>query len=117
VPTSSVQPVQLVNPRGSEVQGVFDLLSEFTDVFQDPLPAGLPPERLEGYNISTEPGHPPPFRQMYHLSPLEYRGLEKQVIKFLKDEILNLSQSPYGAPILFVNLMVEACVCVLPIEL
>jgi hypothetical protein len=87
-------------------------------VFQDPLPAGLPPERSEGHSIPTEPGHPPPFRSMYRLSPLEYRELEKQVTKFLKDGILEVSQSPYGAPVcLCQNLTVEACVCVLTIGL
>jgi hypothetical protein len=39
---------------------------------------------------------------MYRLSPLEYRELEKQVTKFLKDGILEVSQSPYGAHVLFV---------------
>jgi hypothetical protein len=39
---------------------------------------------------------------MYRLSPLEYQELEKQVTKFLKDGILEVSQSPYGAPVLFV---------------
>jgi hypothetical protein len=81
---------------------VSDLLSEFFEVFQDPLPPGLPPERSEGHSISTEPGHPPPFRSMYRLFPLEYRELEKQVTKFLKDGILEASQSSYGAPVLFV---------------
>jgi hypothetical protein len=78
------------------------LLSEFSEVIQDPLPRGLPPERSEEHNISTEPGHLPPFRSMYRLSPLEYRELEKHVTKFLKDGILEVSQSPYGAPVLFV---------------
>jgi hypothetical protein len=87
---------------GGEVPWVSELLSEFSEVFQDPLPPGLPPERSEGHSITTESGHPPPFRSMYHLSPLEYRELEKQVTKFLKDGILEVSQSPYGAPVLFV---------------
>ena len=39
---------------------------------------------------------------MYRLSPLEYRELEKQVTAFLKAGILEPSQSPYGAPVLFV---------------
>jgi hypothetical protein len=71
-------------------------------VFQDPLPAGLPPERLEGHSIPTEPGHPPPFWSMYRLSRSEYQELEKQVTKFSKDGIHEESQSPYGAPVLFV---------------
>src|SRR6476619_1776903 len=101
-PSPSVQPVQPVSPPGVEVPWVSEMLSEFSDVFQDPLPVGLPPERSEGHSIPTEPGHPPPFRSMYRLSPLEYRELEKQVTKFLKDGILEMSKSPYGAPVLFV---------------
>jgi hypothetical protein len=102
VPTTSVQPDQPAGPPGGEVPWVSELLSEFSEVFQDPLPPGLPPERSEGHSIPTEPGHPPPFRPMYRLSPLEYRELKKQVTKFLKDGILEVSQSPYGAPVLFV---------------
>jgi hypothetical protein len=98
----SVQPHQPAGPPGGEVLWVSELLSEFSEVFQDPLLPGLPPERSEGHSIPTEPGHPPPFRSMYRLSPLKYRELEKQVTKFLKDGILEVSQSPYGAPVLFV---------------
>jgi hypothetical protein len=82
VPTSSVQPDQAVGPPGGEVSWVSELLSEFSEVFQDPLPPGLPPEGSEGHIIPTESdhsppsGHPPPFRSMYRLSPLEYRKLD-----------------------------------------
>jgi hypothetical protein len=102
VPTSSVQPDQPAGPPGGEVPWVSELLSEFSEVFQDSLPPGLPFERSEGHSIPTKPGHPPPFRTMYRLSPLKHRELEKQVTKFLKDGILEVSQSPYGAPVLFV---------------
>jgi hypothetical protein len=71
-------------------------------VFQDPLLDGLPPIRKEVHSIPIEPGHPPPFWQMYRLSPLEYRELEKQVTAFLKAGILEMSMSRYGAPVLFV---------------
>jgi hypothetical protein len=100
--TASVQPDQPAGPPGGEVPWVSELLSEFFEVFQDPLPPGLPPERSEGHSIPTKRGHPPPFRSMYRLSPLEYRELEKQVTKFLKDGILEVSQSLYGALVLFV---------------
>jgi hypothetical protein len=101
-PTTSVQLDQPAGPPGSEVPWVSELLSEFSKVLQDPLPPGLPPERSVGHSIPTEPGHPPPFWSMYRLSPLEYRELEKQVTEFFKDGILEVSQSPYGAPVLFV---------------
>jgi hypothetical protein len=74
----------------------------FSEVFQHPLPDGLPPMRKEVHGIPTEPGHPPLFWEMYRLSPSEYRELEKQVTAFLKAGILEVSTSPYGAPILFV---------------
>jgi hypothetical protein len=61
VPTTVVQPGQPAGPPGSEVPWVSDLLSEFSEVFQDPPPAGLPTERSKGHNIPTESGHPPPF--------------------------------------------------------
>jgi hypothetical protein len=67
VPTSFVQPDQAAGPPGGEVPWVSTLLSEFSEVFQDPLPPGLPPKRSEGHSIPTEPGHPPPFRSMYCL--------------------------------------------------
>jgi hypothetical protein len=51
VPTSSVQPDQAAGPPGGEVPWVSELLSEFSEVFQDPLPPGLPPERSEGHSI------------------------------------------------------------------
>jgi hypothetical protein len=77
VPTSSVQPDQAAGPPGGEVPWVSELLSKLFEVFQDPLPPSLPPERSEGHSIPTEPGHPPPFQLMYRLSPLEYQKLEK----------------------------------------
>jgi hypothetical protein len=91
VPILSVQPDQPTGPPGSKVPWVSDLLFELSKVFQNPLPAGLPPERSEGHSILTEPGHPPPFRSMYRLSPLENRELGKQITKFLKDGILEVS--------------------------
>jgi hypothetical protein len=101
--TSSTSPsVQLDHPA-SEKPWVSNLIGKFSEVFQDPLPDGLPPMRKEVHSIPTEPGHPPPFWQMYHLSPLEYRELEKQVTAFLKAGILKVSTSPYGAPVLFVS--------------
>jgi hypothetical protein len=82
VPTSSVQPDQPAGPPGGEVPWLSELLSEFSEVFQDPLPPGLPPKRSEGHIISIESGHPPPFRSMYRLSPSQYQKFEKQVTKF-----------------------------------
>jgi hypothetical protein len=72
VPTSLVQPNLSARPPSGEVPWVSELLSEFFEVFQDPLPPSLPSERSEGHSIPTQPGHPPPFRSMYRLSLLRY---------------------------------------------
>jgi hypothetical protein len=87
----------ITDPSGKE-RWVSDLVEDFSDVLQDPLPTGLPPERDEGHSIPTESGHPPPFRPMYRLSPLEYSELRKHVSAFLEAGILKPSKSPYGAP-------------------
>jgi hypothetical protein len=101
VPTA-VQPDQPAGPPRSEIPWVSDLLSGVFRVFQDPPTAVLPPECSEGHSIPTEPGYPPPFWSMYRLSPLENQELKKQVTKLLKDGILEVSQSPYDALVLFV---------------
>jgi hypothetical protein len=100
-PESASPSGQLDHPA-SEKPWLSNLIGEFSEVFQDPLPGDLPPMRKEVHSIPTEPRHPPPFRQMYRLSPLKYRELEKQVTAFLKAGILEVSTSPYGAPVLFV---------------
>lgn len=100
-PTTSKSYYNLDNLSGKGTWKA-DLVSEFSDVFKDPLPSGLPPEREEGHSIPTEPGHPPPFRPMYRLSPLEFKELQTQVTAFLDSGILEPSKSPYGAPVLFV---------------
>jgi hypothetical protein len=91
----------IADPSGKE-RWVSGLAKEFSDVFQDPKPSGLSPERDEGHSIPTEPGHPFPFRPMYRLSPLEYSELHKQVSAFLEEGFSEPSKSPYGAPVLFV---------------
>jgi hypothetical protein len=91
----------ITDPSGKE-RWVSGLVEEFLSVFQDPLPSGLPPERDEGHSIPIEPGHPPPFRPVFRLSPLEYSELKKQVSAFLEAGILEPSKSPYGAPVMFV---------------
>jgi hypothetical protein len=100
-PESASPSVQL-DHLASEKPWVSNLIGEFSKVFQDPLPDDLPAMRKEVHSIPTEPGHLPPFWQMYRLSPLEYRELEKEVTAFLKAGIFEVSTSPYGAPVLFV---------------
>ena len=75
---------------------------EFEDVFQPP-PAGLPPDRGIGHLIPLEPGHKPPYKNPYRLSPVEICEVRKQIKELLSKGWIEESQSPYGASILFVT--------------
>jgi hypothetical protein len=83
----------------AEAQG---LLREFGDVFEPP-PDGLPPDRGVGHTIPLEPGHTPPFKGLYRLSPAELDEAKRQIDEYLRKGWIEPSSSPYGAPILFVT--------------
>ena len=79
-----------------------DLLSEYSDVFQD-LPHELSPERgTLVHTIPLEQGARPPFRNCYRLSPSELLEVKAQITDLLAKGFIEPSTSPFGAPILFV---------------
>ena len=78
------------------------LLMEYADVFQT-LPKGLPPERGVDHKIELEPGHSPPSRPTYRLSPKEMDELNRQIQHLVEMGFIQPSKSPYGAPVLFVR--------------
>ena len=77
------------------------LLDQFSDVFEE-MPPGLPPKRGIGHTISTGDA-PPVSKGMYRLSPKEKLEVEKQVKELLEKGLIQPSQSPYGAPVIFVQ--------------
>ena len=79
------------------------LLQTYRDVFPVALPAGLPPSREVDHAIELELGAPPPSRPTYRMSFLELEELEKQLKEYSDNGWIRPSQSPYGAPILFVK--------------
>ena len=74
---------------------------EYSDVFLDGLPPGIPPERKVIHEIPLYPDSPPQFRGIFRLSQLELQELRKQLSQLLKDGKISPSISPYGAPVLF----------------
>ena len=58
--------------------------------------------RNTAHTIPLEPGHKPPFKPIYRLSPVELAEVEKQVSELLKQGLIEPSSSPFGAPVLFV---------------
>ena len=78
------------------------LIEEYSDVFEE-VPAGLPPLVGTGHTIPLEPGTIPPKRPLFRLSPAEIAEARKQVSELLEKGWIVPSQSPFGAPIMFVN--------------
>ena len=79
------------------------VLEEYDDVFPQDLPLGLPPVR-EGheFKIDLEDEVPPVHRPLYKMSPLELEEAKKQIESMLEHGFIRPSDSPYGAPVLFV---------------
>ena len=79
------------------------ILEQYADVFPDDLPAGLPPARDVTHTIPLEANAVPPFKPMYRLSRREHEEMERQIKDLLAKGYIEPSQSPFGAPILFVT--------------
>ena len=79
------------------------VLEEFDDVFPQDLPLGLPLVR-EGheFKIDLEDEVPPVHRPLYNMSPLELEEAKKQIEGMLEYSFIRPSDSPYGAPVLFI---------------
>ena len=78
------------------------ILAEYRDVFKDELPKGPPPKREVVHSIEVQPSSKPTYRTPYRLRPAEQDELEEQVRDLLAQGFIRPSQSPYGAPVLFV---------------
>jgi hypothetical protein len=76
---------------------------EFSDIFLDGLPPGMPPERKVVHDIPLHPDSAPQFRGIFRLSQMELQELRKQLDELLRDGKISPSTSPYGAPVLFVK--------------
>ena len=79
------------------------LIAEFSDVFPANLPKGLPPSRGMEHSIELEPGSQPPSKATYKMSLHELEELRKQLAEHGDQEFVRASQSPFGAPVLFVK--------------
>jgi hypothetical protein len=76
---------------------------EFRDVFSKESAQELPEHRIYDHRIPIQEGAVPPFGPVYNLSPHELDVLRKYIDDNLKKGYIRHSQSPCGAPILFVK--------------
>lgn len=81
------------------------IMSDFSQVFPEELPHGLPPQRSVDHQIPLMPGSElsPPFRSIFRLSQMELQVLKLTLDKLLAEGRISPSTSPYGAPVLFVK--------------
>ena len=77
--------------------------NEYSDIFLEGLPRGMPPERKVVHDIPLYPDSPPQFRGIFRLSQMELQELRKQLDQLIHDGKISPSTSPYGAPVLFVK--------------
>lgn len=79
-----------------------DLVNSYADVFRTELPEGPPPKRSILHTIDTTNAKPI-NRNPYPLSLLQEKELIKQITDLQNKGLIRVSQSPWGAPILFVR--------------
>ena len=78
------------------------MVKEFLDVFPEELPE-LPPEREVEVSIDTFPGVPPIAQQSYQMPLAELNKLKTQLHELLDKGFIRPSNSPWGAPVLFIR--------------
>ncbi|XP_074303229.1 uncharacterized protein LOC141637663 [Silene latifolia] len=78
------------------------LLTEFSDVFPDELPAGLPPIRGIEHQIDLIPGSSLPNKAAYRCNPEETKELQKQIDELMARGYVRESISPCAVPVLLV---------------
>jgi hypothetical protein len=76
---------------------------DLAEIFTQREADKLPPHRPYDHTIPLEPGATPPFGTIYPMSPTELETLRKYVEDNLRKGFIRHSQSPCGAPILFVK--------------
>src|SRR5690606_38427796 len=82
--------------------GMSKLLQEYSDVFPEEMPHGLPPIRGIEHHIDFVPGSALPNKPAYRTNPVETKELQKQVEELMSKGHIRESMSPCAVPVLLV---------------
>jgi hypothetical protein len=82
---------------------VKDLLDEYSDVFPEELPDGLPPDRGISHVIDLEPGFKPKPGYLPRYSQAEKKAMYDEIDRLLQKGFIEVSASPFCAPCFFVD--------------
>ncbi|XP_074298949.1 uncharacterized protein LOC141629936 [Silene latifolia] len=95
---------ELVNNTGTGQKNreVTWLLEEFSDIFPDDLPPGLPPIRGIEHQIDLIPGAQLPNKAAYRANPEETKELQRQIEELMERGYVRESLSPCAVPALLV---------------
>ncbi|XP_071923240.1 uncharacterized protein [Coffea arabica] len=78
------------------------VVCEFPEVFPEKL-TSLPPEREIEFKIDLHPRAEPISKTPYRMAPAEPKELKTQLQELLDRGFIHESESPWGAPVLFVK--------------
>ena len=92
------------------------LITEINDVLIARSPPVLPPKRAIDHKINILPGSTPPANAPYKLNATQLPELKKQLIELETYGFICPSNSPYGAPVIFVAKRMEKCGCAWTIQ-
>lgn len=101
--TAVEQPPHLILSVGTaDPPRLPEALRDFKDVFEKDKATTLPPHKAADHKIKIQEGKEPPYGPLYNLSARELRVLRDYLAESLANGRIRHSNSPAGAPILFV---------------
>ncbi|KAA3483556.1 Gag-Pol polyprotein [Gossypium australe] len=92
-----------VSNSGDSSIGDIRTVRDFLDVFPDDLP-GLPPNQEVEFGVELLPSTTPVSIAPYRMAQKELTKLRAQLQELLDHGFIRLSVSPWGAPVLFIDL-------------
>ena len=91
-----------MNPGGDVPSEVLPLFREFSDIFPNDIPGGLPLVREIQHCIDFIPGASIPNKPAYRMNLKEFAELHRQVTELLEKGLIRESMSPCVVPALLV---------------